>query len=61
MRTYERWIADDDVMVDKRLLTKRLSPRNKSLDEEKAEIIAIDKQTEYAHLLLTQIVPRSSD
>lgn len=61
VRTYERWVAEGDVKVDQRPLTKRSTPKNKLSKEEKAEIITVVKQEEYADLPPTQIVPKLAD
>lgn len=61
VRTYERWVADGGVKVDGRPHAKRLAPKNKLSEEEKAEILDVVKQAEFVDLPPTQIVPKLAD
>lgn len=58
VRTYERWVGGGGVRVDQRPLTKREAPKNKLSPAERAEIITVVKQEEYADVPPTQIVPK---
>ncbi|MEK5393416.1 IS3 family transposase [Margalitia sp. FSL K6-0131] len=61
VRTYERWVAEGNVKVDQRPLTKRPVPKNKLSEKEKEEILTVVKQEEYVDLPPTQIVPKLAD
>ena len=61
VRTYQRWIAEGEVKVDQRPVTKRPTPKNKLSEKERTEILTVVKQDEYADLPPTQIVPKLAD
>lgn len=56
VRTYQRWVKDGQIKVDQRPITRRSAPKNKLSEEERAEILTVVKQEEFADLPPTQIV-----
>lgn len=60
-RTYQRWTADNEVKEDQRPITKRPTPKNKLSDDERAEIITVVNNAEFADLVPSQIVPKLAD
>jgi putative transposase len=61
VRTYQRWTCDADVKADARPTACRPVPANKLTQKERARILDICHQREYASLPPTQIVPRLAD
>lgn len=61
MRTYQRWVNEGPNTADKRPLVKRKPPKNKLNKEEKAKIIEVCNEPEYADLTPVQIVPKLAD
>jgi len=60
-RTYQRWVKEGPSTADKRPSAKRKPPKNKLTKEEKAKIIAVCNEPEYAALTPVQIVPKLAD
>jgi putative transposase len=61
LRTYRRWVKAGQVLSDQRPQATRPAPQNKLSDDEKAAILAICNQDEYASVPPSQIVPRLAD
>ena len=61
VRTYERWIKDGEIQLDKRPTANRPMPKNKLSEEERKEILTVVKEDAYADLPPTQIVPKLAD
>lgn len=61
VRTYERWVKDGEIQLDKHPTAQRPVPRNKLYGEERVEILTVVKQDEYADLPPTSIVPKLAD
>nr|WP_240946455.1 IS3 family transposase [Pseudomaricurvus alkylphenolicus] len=61
IRTLQRWEVGCSVRPDGRPGAKREEPRNKLTPEERAAIIEVCNQTEYASLSPVQIVPKLAD
>ena len=61
VRTYERWVKDGEIQLDKRPTAKRPLPKNKLSEEERTEILTVVTQDAFADLPPTQIVPKLAD
>ena len=61
IRTLQRWVEDGEVKADQRALVKRPEPRNKLSEAERARVVEISNQPEYASLAPSQIVPKLAD
>ena len=61
IRTLQRWIEDGEVKADQRPLTTRVAPKNKLSEAERAGVIEICNQPEYASMPPSQIVPKLAD
>lgn len=61
VRTYQRWTQDGSVRADQRPQAQRPTPANKLSEEERAAVLAVCHQPEYASLPPSQIVPRLAD
>ena len=61
VRTYQRWTGVADVKADDRPTARRPVPANKLTQTERARILDICHQREYASLPPAQIVPRLAD
>jgi len=61
IRTVQRWIKPGVVSADQRPLAQRPAPKNKLSAEERARVLAVCNQPEYASLPPSQIVPRLAD
>jgi transposase InsO family protein len=61
VRTYQRWTGGADVKADARPTARRPVPSNKLTQTERARILDICHQREYASLPPAQIVPRLAD
>ena len=60
-RTYRRWTVTDEVCGDRRREVIKLAPSNKLTDAERAEVLALCHESEFASLPPSQIVPRLAD
>lgn len=61
VRTYQRWTQGGEVRVDGRPGAVRPTPSNKLSEAERAQVLAVCHQPEYASLPPSQIVPRLAD
>lgn len=61
VRTYQRWTQGGGVRVDGRPGAVRPPPSNKLSEAERAQVLAVCHQPEYASLPPSQIVPRLAD
>jgi transposase InsO family protein len=61
VRTYQRWVKEENVREDQRPLAKRPEPKNKLSAEEKAEMLDVVKKEEFVDLPPSQIVPKLAD
>ena len=61
VRTYHRWTQDGSVKADARPQARRPEPANKLSEAERAAVLAVCHQPEYASLPPSQIVPRLAD
>ena len=61
IRTLQRWVEAGEVKADQRPLVKRGTPKNKLTEFERARILAVCNQAEYASLSPSQIVPKLAD
>jgi len=61
VRTYQRWTRGGGVRVDARPGAVRPTPSNKLSETERAQVLAVCHQPEYASLPPSQIVPRLAD
>lgn len=61
VRTYQRWTEEEPVREDQRPRAQRPEPANKLRDDERAQILDVCSQPEYASLPPAQIVPRLAD
>jgi len=59
--TYNRWVCNDDVAVDKRPICTHPEPKNKLTEEERQQIIDVCNDEKYASLPPSQIVPKLAD
>lgn len=60
-KTYRRWLVGNEVLADQRPQVKKNPPQHKLTDEEKAMILQICNEPEYASLPPSQIVPKLAD
>ena len=61
-RTVQRWRATEGLKVgDRRQMATRPTPRNKLSDKERAQILEIANQPEFAEVPPTRIVPTLAD
>ena len=61
IRTLQRWVKDGEVSADQRPLATRPDPRNKLTEAERARVLEVSNETEYASLPPSQIVPKLAD
>lgn len=61
IRTFQRWSQNGEIKSDQRPLAPRKPPGNKLSDQEKADILAVCHEPDYADLPPSQIVPRLAD
>ena len=61
IRTVQRWTKGDEVKADQRPLAQRPAPKNKLSEEERARVLEVCNQPEYASLPPSQIVPKLAD
>lgn len=61
IRTLQRWTKDNDVKADQRPLAKRPEPSNKISGLNRARVVEVSNQSEYASLPPCQIVPKLAD
>jgi transposase InsO family protein len=61
VRTYQRWTQDGKVKTDARPQAQRPEPANKLSAEERAAVLSVCHQPEFASLPPSQIVPRLAD
>lgn len=61
VRTYQRWTQGGELRVDGRPEALRPTPSNKLSEAERAQVLAVCHQPEYASLPPSQIVPRLAD
>ena len=61
IRTVQRWVEGGEVKADQRPLAKRAEPKNKLSEAERARVIEISNQPEYASMAPSQIVPKLAD
>lgn len=62
MRTYQRWLRDDDgSKADGRKGSRRTAPANKLSDDERRQILAVANSAEFASCPPSQIVPTLVD
>ena len=60
-RTFERWVAEDGVRLDRRPGATRPLPANKLTASERAEVLRVVNEPRFASLPPTQIVPILAD
>jgi len=60
-RTYQRWSQSPESMEDKRPIAERKPPKNKLSSEERAAVLQVVNNHEYADLVPGQIVPKLAD
>ena len=61
IRTHQRWSENPEAIEDKRPIVDRKPPKNKLSNEERAEVLQIVNNHEYADLVPAQIVPKLAD